>query len=185
MTHHSLTLHNQSTKEQAGSGLHFRKPRKEDGAAIWHLVKACPPLDCNSMYMNVVQCDHFADTCIIAERDGQIVGWISGHVPPDTPDTLFVWQVAVHDEARGLGLGKRMLTALLSRKECADLRRMETTITRSNEASWGLFRSFARSMGGDLTDAPHYERDAHLGGKHATEYLVTISLPRRRLRAAA
>lgn len=185
MTHHSLTLHNQSKSARAGDRLSFRKPTKEDGAAIWHLVAACPPLDCNSMYMNVVQCDHFADTCIIAERDGQVVGWISGHIRPDAPDTLFVWQVAVHETARGLGLGKRMLSALLARPGCADIRRMETTITRSNEASWALFRGFARSMGGKLSDAPHYERDAHLGGAHATEYLVTISLPRKRLRAAA
>ena len=180
MTHHSLTLHN-----QAESSLRFRKPTKEDGAAVWRLVGQCPPLDCNSMYMNVVQCDHFADTCILAERDGRVVGWISGHIRPDAPDTLFVWQVAVHESARGLGLGKRMLSNRVARSECADVRQMETTITRSNRASWALFQGFARAMGGEISDAPHYERDAHLGGKHATEYLVSISLPRKRLRAAA
>ena len=177
-----LTVH---TSQSTSGLLHLRKPSKEDGADIWHLVSACPPLDQNSMYMNVVQCDHFAETCVLAERDGRVLGWISGHIPPETPDTLFVWQVAVHGDARGLGLGKRMLKALLNRPACARVTTMETTITRGNEASWGLFRSFARDMGGSLEDAPHYERDAHLGGKHATEHLVTISLPRKRLRAVA
>jgi L-2,4-diaminobutyric acid acetyltransferase len=135
--------------------------------------------------MNVVQCDHFAQTCIIAERDGQLVGWISGHIPPDAPQTLFVWQVAVHADARGLGLGKQMLRELLARPSTRSVRQLETTITRSNAASWGLFRSFAREMGGDVSDAPHYEREAHLDGKHATEHLVTISLPRKSLRLAA
>ena len=163
----------------------FRLPTKEDGSEVWKLVAACPPLDQNSMYMNVVQCDHFADTCVIAECDGQILGWISGHIPPDSPQTLFVWQVAVHSDARGLGLGKRMLTSLLQRSACRDVGMLETTITRSNAASWGLFRSFARDLGGTLSDAPHYEKDAHLDGQHATEHLVKITVPRKGLRIAA
>ena len=163
----------------------FRRPSADDGSEVWKLVAACPPLDQNSMYMNVVQCDHFAETCIIAEHDGRMLGWISGHIPPESPQTPFVWQVAVHADARGLGLGKRMLHGLLERKVCRNVRQMETTITRSNSASWGLFRSFARDLGGELTDAPHYERDAHLDGKHATEHLVTISVPRKALRIAA
>lgn len=163
----------------------LRPPVKEDGSEVWALIAQCPPLDQNSMYMNLVQCDHFADTCVLATRAGRALGWISAHIKPDAPDTLFVWQVAVHSDARGLGLGKRMLKEVLSRPACADVRRMETTITRSNAASWGLFESFARDMGGDLSDAPHYEREAHLDGRHATEHLVTISLPRRRLRSAA
>jgi L-2,4-diaminobutyric acid acetyltransferase len=180
MANHSLTL-----QPQIADGVALRRPRKEDGSEVWKLVAACPPLDRNSMYMNLVQCDHFAETCILAERDGALLGWISGHIPPDQPDTLFVWQVAVHSKARGLGLGKRMLKSLLRRPVCADVTRLETTITRSNAASWGLFRSFARDLGGALSDAPHYERDAHLDGQHATEHLVTIRLPRKALRIAA
>lgn len=180
-----MSKHLFTPKPRAADQITFRRPIKADGSEVWKLVAACPPLDQNSMYMNVVQCDHFAETCIIAERDGQIVGWISGHIAPESPETLFVWQVAVHSDARGLGLGKRMLKQLLGRSACRNIRNMETTITRSNEASWGLFRSFARDLGGTLSDAPHYERDAHLDGQHATEHLVTISLPRHALRIAA
>ncbi len=180
MTYHSIPI-----KPRASAKVTFRKPTKEDGSEVWKLVADCPPLDRNSMYMNVVQCDHFAPTCIIAEREGRMLGWISGHIPPDSPQTLFIWQVAVHSDARGLGLGKQMLRELLTRDACRQVRQMETTITRSNAASWGLFRSFARDMGGTLCDAPHYEREAHLDGQHATEHLVTISLPRKALRMVA
>lgn len=178
-----MTKHSQSFLPH--SQITFRRPTKDDGSEVSKLVAACPPLDQNSMYMNVVQCDHFADTCIIAEREGDILGWISGHIPPNSPQTLFIWQVAVHADARGLGLGKQMLRELLGRPVCRDVRQMETTITRANAASWGLFRSFARDMGGALSDAPHYDRHAHLDGQHATEHLVTISLPRKSLRLAA
>ena len=54
---------------------------------------------------------------------------------------------------------------------------VNTTITRDNEASWALFRSFARRMGGDLSDEAHYKRDDHFDGQHATEHMVTITLP--------
>lgn len=156
------------------ANIRLRKPTVEDGSDVWELISACKPLDENSMYFNLIQCDHFADTCILAEREGEVVGWISGHIPPEKPDALFVWQVAVSPEARGLGLAGRMLRALFDRDALADVTRIETTITRDNKPSWGLFRAFAKKRGGSLTFAPHFERGAHFDGAHATEYLVNI-----------
>ena len=92
-----------------------RMPTSEDGAAIWELIRSCEPLDENSMYCNVIQCDHFAETCVLAEVAGETAGWVSAYVMPNDPETLFVWQVAVADEARGRGLGTLMLQAILRR----------------------------------------------------------------------
>ena len=155
---------------------HLRKPDATDGTAIWELVRDCAPLDENSMYCNLVQADHFRDTCVVAELDGEIVGWISGHMIPNE-DAFFVWQVAVGEKARGLGLARKMLTHLINRDECADATSLKTTITAENEASWALFRSFARSIGGRLSDRPHFKSEAHFDGHHDTEHLVTIALP--------
>jgi len=179
------TLEQDST-EPASRAVRLRKPTADDGSEVWRLVRACAPLDENSMYCNLIQADHFADTCVVAELNGRIFGWISGHMIPGE-DTLFVWQVAVGADARGMGLGRKMLNHLVARPACRDARALKTTITKSNAASWALFRSFARQQGGDLTDAPHYERDRHFAGAAATEYMVTITLPRvnARLRAVA
>mgnify|MGYP000226300161 FL=1 len=154
----------------------LHKPEATDGAAIWELVKECKPLDENSMYCNLVQAEHFRDTCIVAELDGDIVGWISGHMIPDQ-NALFVWQVAVSSKARGMGLGKKMLLDLVERDACDDAMHLKTTITRDNDASWALFRGFARAIGGKLTDEPHFERDVHFEGRHDTEFMVSITLP--------
>ena len=162
----------------------LRTPTKSDGAAVWELVRACKPLDENSMYCNLLQCDHFADTCVLAERGGVPVGWISGYIRQDDPDTLFVWQVAVSEQARGCGLGRRMLSDLIERDICKDIRQIQTTITKSNDASWGLFGSFAKREGADLSSDAHYDREAHLAGTAATEHMVTITLAEA-LRAAA
>ena len=179
-------LAEQDSKRTEAVVPHLRKPDAEDGAEIWQLVRDCAPLDENSMYCNLIQADHFSDTCVVAEMDGQIVGWISGHMIPGE-DSFFVWQVAVSPAARGMGLGSRMLAHLVARPECSDARRLKTTITRSNKASWALFQSFARKLGADLADEPHFEKDRHFDGEAATEHLVTITLPRAqsKLRAVA
>ncbi|MCW9043071.1 MAG: diaminobutyrate acetyltransferase [Pseudopelagicola sp.] len=162
----------------------LREPEAEDGADIWALVRDCKPLDENSMYCNLIQCDHFSDTCIVAELDGEIVGWISAYIPPSNPDTLFIWQVAVSSKARGMGLGSKMLNGLLRRRACAKVTQLQTTITGDNAASWGLFRKFADTHGGDLDAEPHFTKKDHFRGKHDTENMVTIDLAERMRKAA-
>lgn len=152
----------------------FRAPRAKDGPAVTALIAACPPLDANSAYCNLLQCSHFADTCVLAERDGKLVGWISGYRPPSAPDQFFVWQVAVHPDARGCGLGGRMLKVLLSRPAARGARLVTTTITKENQASWALFQSLAKTLGAPLSKAPHFQRDDHFAGAHETEWLVSI-----------
>lgn len=162
----------------------FRKPTKADATAVHALIDACKPLDTNSVYCNLLQCDHFADSCVLAERDGEICGWISGYIPPAKQDTLFVWQVAVAQHARGERLADRMLGQLLDRDICADVEVLETTITPDNTASWALFKAFARRRGALINDAPYYLSAPHFNGAHKTEHLVTITLPAAQKRAA-
>lgn len=154
----------------------FRTPEAADGAEIWELIRACKPLDENSLYCNLIQCDHFADTCAVAEIERRIVGWISGYRTPKDEETLFVWQVAVHEDARGRGLGHRMLREILTRKACRGVHRIQTTITADNDASWGLFTRFAERMGAELDREPYFTRETHFRGEHATEHMVTIRL---------
>ena len=102
----------------------LRRPESSDGAAVWELIRDCQPLDRNSLYCNLLQCDHFAATTVVAEQDGDVVGCISGYLVPARPDTLFIWQVAVGASARGQGLALRMLQHLLERPACRAVRFM-------------------------------------------------------------
>ncbi|MGR3761753.1 diaminobutyrate acetyltransferase [Roseobacteraceae bacterium NS-SX3] len=162
----------------------LRKPSAEDGAGVWELVRNCAPLDQNSMYCNMIQCDHFRDTCVVAELDGEIAGWVSGYVMPNDPETFFVWQVAVSEAARGTGLASLMLRELIQRDACAGVKRLQTTITGGNEASWLLFRRFARSQRSKLDIQPYYTQALHFRGQHETENLVSITLQEEARRAA-
>ena len=163
-----------SRSADSGGDARLRHPSGEDGPAISALIAACPPLDVNSAYCNLLQCTHFADTCVVAERDGAIVGWISGYRPPADPDCLFVWQVAVADEARGQGLGGRMLAALLDRPAARPILYLSTTITDGNKASWAMFKAFARRHGAFFEKARLFDREQHFAGAHDTEWEVRI-----------
>ena len=181
MAHDEIRL----VRQQRG-GIVLRAPRAEDGAAVWRLIRSCSPLDENSLYCNLLQCDHFNDTCVVAEcsRTGDIVGWTSSYIIPETPAALFIWQVAVDRSMQGQGLGKRMLAHLLARDACATAELLKTTITEDNKASWGLFSSLAAAHGGELRHEPYFRKDAHFDGEHATEHMVTISLARQARKAA-
>ena len=122
-----------------------RKPRSTDGAAVHDLVAACPPLDPNSLYCNLLQCTHFAATSALGEIEGDVVAFVSGYRPPEHADSLFVWQVAVHEDARGQGLGKRLMLDILGRPENRDVRFLRTTITPGNEISLDISISTRRT----------------------------------------
>lgn len=111
---------------------------------------------------------------MVVERANKIIGWISGYRPPSAPHQIFVWQVAVHPEARGLGLGQKMLAALTRRPAVRGATYLITTITDDNAASWRMFTGFARKRGLEVRRAPYFEREAHFAGAHETEHLVTI-----------
>ncbi|MTI63476.1 diaminobutyrate acetyltransferase [Methylophaga sp.] len=152
----------------------LRAPAAEDGAAVYELIAQCPPLDTNSMYCNLLQCTHFSATSVAAEKEGDIVGFISGYRQPDNPDTLFIWQVAVGEKARGQGLAGRMLRDILSRQQEGQIKFIETTITPDNRASWALFESLANKLGAELNHTVMFDRQQHFAGQHETEMLVRI-----------
>jgi L-2,4-diaminobutyric acid acetyltransferase len=126
------------------------------------------------MYCNLLQCTHFSTTSVVAVRGQNLVAAISGYLVPGREDTLFVWQVAVSESARGQGLGGRMLRDILARPECSGVRHLETTVTASNEASWALFRGFARRESAELQQTELFESALHFGGEKPTEILVKI-----------
>ncbi|WP_315917775.1 diaminobutyrate acetyltransferase [Vibrio fluvialis] len=154
----------------------FRIPSRTDGKRVHELVSQCSPLDENSAYCNFLQSTHFQSTCVVAERNGDIVGFVSAYRKPDKPNELFVWQVAVHESARGMGLAFHMLNELLTRDDLADIDVLETTITRDNNGSWSLFKKLDRANGEQGEVSTFLDETRHFDGEHDTEYLYRIPL---------
>ncbi|WDY54575.1 diaminobutyrate acetyltransferase [Vibrio fluvialis] len=154
----------------------FRIPSRTDGKRVHELVSQCSPLDENSAYCNFLQSTHFQSTCVVAERNGDMVGFVSAYRKPDKPNELFVWQVAVHESARGMGLAFHMLNELLTRDDLADIDVLETTITRDNNGSWSLFKKLDRAHGEQGKVSTFLDETRHFDGEHDTEYLYRIPL---------
>ena len=114
------------------------------------LVAETEVLDLNSTYTYLLMATDFAGTSIVAVRDGDLCGLITGYHPPTRPEVLFVWQVAVAASARGAGLAACMLDAL-TRRVREDRHghpvTVEATVAPTNTASRALFGGFARRHG--------------------------------------
>ncbi|CCO47900.1 L-2,4-diaminobutyric acid acetyltransferase [Vibrio nigripulchritudo ATCC 27043] len=154
----------------------FRTPDKTDGDNIHQLIAKCPPLDTNSSYCNFLQSFHFKETCVLAEYKGDLAGFISGYRKPNSPNELFVWQVAVAPSHRGKGLAFAMLRNLLERESLKGIEYVETTITESNQASWSLFKKLDKENGDNGSKSIFLDEADHFNGKHDTEYLYRIPL---------
>lgn len=150
----------------------LRSPVPEDGAELHNLVVQCSPLDENSRYCNLLQVSHFKDDAIVAEADGEMVGFVTGYRIPDRQDVLFVWQVGVSPRARGQGLGNAMLEALLERRD--EVRYVETTITPDNMASRKMFERFASTYGARIETDVLFQSQRHFEGQHDDEVLYRI-----------
>lgn len=103
-------------------------------------------LDLNSSYSYLLWCSYFSETSIVVEIDEKVVGFVSGFVKPNSPNRLFIWQVAVAESERGKGRASRMLKQLLERDVCKDIQYLETTVSPSNIASQKLFSGLARDL---------------------------------------
>ena len=142
----------QSAQDESGTAFEFRHPQVEDGLRIWRLIREAGTLDLNSTYAYLVLCRDFADTCLLAERNGRLDGFVTGYLPPKHPHTLFIWQIGVAPTARGKGLASQLLEQLLQSDSCEQVNSLITNVTPSNKASRALFARLARSLDTELTE---------------------------------
>ncbi|MGP3981513.1 diaminobutyrate acetyltransferase [Streptomyces sp. KR80] len=157
-------------------GLELDTPRVEDGAAIWRIARDSKVLDLNSSYSYLLWCRDFAGTSVVA-RDGrgEPVGFVTGYIRPERPETLVVWQVAVDHGQRGRGLAGALLDGLAARvTERLGVRRVETTITPDNTASNRLFTSFAERHGAAVDRDVLFDGGLFPDGGHQPEVLYRI-----------
>ena len=154
--------------------LTIEHPETADGPELWKLVAETEVLDRNSLYAYLLLGSHFSRTCIAAKSEGRLVGAVTGYLPPERADTLFVWQVAVHADQRGKGLASRMLDRLLERLARRGVRYLETTVSPSNTASVGMFRKLAARWQAPLEVGPGFPGSLFRYQTHEAEPLYRI-----------
>lgn len=135
------------TERALNNGITLDQPQLADGAGMWRVVRDAGVLDLNSSYLYLLMARDFADTCVVArDAEDRVLGFVTGYRRPQRPDTAFLWQVGLHPDAQGRGLGKGLVGAFLRAPGCRGAIHLETTVTPSNEASRALFRAIAREL---------------------------------------
>ncbi|MFT5429400.1 MAG: L-2,4-diaminobutyric acid acetyltransferase [Myxococcota bacterium] len=161
------------------SHIHVRHPSVSDGAAIWELVGSTQVLEPNTCYAYLLLATHFADTCLVAESDGHLIGFVAAYRPPTKPGVVFVWQIGVSHVARGRGLAKRLLHDLVDLPACEAVTHLEATVAATNEPSLRLFSGFARERGVPCERGRGFEAADFSPLTHESEALLRIGPLRR------
>ncbi|MFH9725275.1 diaminobutyrate acetyltransferase [Streptomyces sp. NPDC017254] len=151
-------------------------PTIADGAELWRIARGSGELDLNSPYSYLLWCRDFADTTAVArDSSGRPIGFVTGYLRPDAPETLFVWQIAVEGSHRGSGVAGTLLDALSARVAAEHgISRVEATVTPGNLASDRLFRSYARRHGAEVTQEVLFPSAAFPASGHDSEVLYRI-----------
>lgn len=151
----------------------FRSAAPSDGGAVRRLVQATGVLEPNSLYCYLLMVSDFADTCLIAERGGEVVGVVLGYHPPREPETAFVWQIGVLPALHGQGLGLHMLQAWLELPANATCQWVTATVADDNPASQALFGRLATVHLAQCEVRPHFRAEQFAHG-HPAEPLYRI-----------
>lgn len=158
------------------SGIALCRPTVSDGPACHRLAADTRVLDVNSRYAYLLWFRDFAATSLVARKDGEPVGFVTGFRRPDEPNTLAVWQVGVDAAVRGQGVGAAMLDELVDR--LPEVEHVEATVTPDNQPSLALFSGFATRRGAALVRTELFGADL-LGADHLPEWLLRIGPIRR------
>ena len=139
---------------------------------MWRIARDSKTLDLNASYAYILWCRDFAATSVVATVDEQPAGFVTGYRPPERPETLMVWQVAVDEQHRGKQIASQMLDGLVDGLE-PPVSSLETTITLDNQASIRLFSRFAESRDAQVVREPVFDSSLFPDG-HESELLFRI-----------
>ena len=98
--------------------------------------------------------DHFHATSFVAERDGDLAGFLIGFMSPSMPDAAYIHFVGVHPHFRGNGLA-RVLYQRFFELAAADGRRVVSAVTAPRNTGSIAFHT---AMGFTVTEPiPGYD----------------------------
>ena len=96
--------------------------------------------------------DHFHETSLVAERDGELAGFLVGILSPSDPGEAYIHFVGVAPTARGSGLGARLYAEFFARAAADGRRTVEAVTSPVNEASIAFHRRMGFAVRGPVPD---------------------------------
>lgn len=106
--------------------------------------------DLRSLHL-LAMVQEFGSTCLVARDESGIRGYVFGFVTPD--GTGYVHLIATRDDARVLGLGRRLYVAFADAADRHGARRLKAITSVANSGSI----AFHRSLGFDVKIVDDYD----------------------------
>lgn len=133
-----------------------RRPRPSDSDAVRALARRAEPLAPGIEHALPPLLRQFADTSLVAEVEGRLVGLVGGYRPPTSlPPSVLIWQLDIEPALRRQGLGSALLHALIQCPGCAGVEYLEATVRSSNLAAKRLFEAFAHDLDATCESITH------------------------------
>ena len=95
---------------------------------------------------------HFADTSFVAERDGELAGFLVGFLSQSEPDEAYVHFVGVSPDERGTGLGRELYERFFAVARDQGRRRVTCVTSPANAGSLAFHEAIGFEPGPPQAD---------------------------------
>ena len=136
--------------------LKIRQMNREDIPKVRELISQGEPyVKVYSHYVYWIMCSYEGETCFLAEKDGKIVGVLTGVVSKEK-DCLFVWQVAIAKEERRQGIGRLLFACAARSAKNLGLSALEFGVDPENKPCIQLIMHMTKEWGSQLKTVEEY-----------------------------
>ena len=90
---------------------------------------------------------HFSDTSFVAERDGELAGFLVGFLSQSEPDEAYVHFVGVNPNERGTGLGRELYERFFAVARAQGRRRVSCVTSPANTGSLAFHEALGFELG--------------------------------------
>lgn len=125
----------------------IRNCREEDVDEIRKFVKRSKPLDLHTVFTYWNLFKYFGDTCFVLEKEGRIIGFVSGIVSSSQPGKFYLWQIGIDRDYRGKRYAEILLKRVVETAKSKKCHGIQVTIAPENRSSYRLFSRFALEQG--------------------------------------
>ena len=102
--------------------------------------------------------DHFHDTSLVAESDGELAGFLVGFLSPAQPGGAYIHFVGVSPRLRGSGLARRMYATFFDQAHASGATWVDAVTGPVNSGSIAFHRAMGFSVEGPV---PDYDGPGH------------------------
>jgi L-2,4-diaminobutyric acid acetyltransferase len=117
----------------------IRKVREDEFLKVYNFVSHCKPLENYAEHFYKIMFRYFGNSCLVAEFNDEIVGFVMGFRSRVNNKTFFLWQIGVFSYYRGKEIGRILLEEFEKVAKKLGCKRIELTVDPNNLASQKLF----------------------------------------------